>query len=331
MKQSIVSNKNNRICLSRYKFADSVYSERRINQDSLVAQQLFVRNVNNVKWTDPTGAANVQLSVHFLKSPYGDTSKEEFKIKEVIESKINAAKFIGVLFKFVPREQAAHIRVSLLANQGSWSAIGKEALTIDPDLPTMNISFLEQGNILHQFAHALGFMHEHKYENGIEWNEPLVEATFAGLPNKWTAAETKRNLIDIFNIDQFMGSRFDTKSIMRHVLPCELFVKKNSFCIDKDSSLPTDFSEGDKQFLARFYPVIDSTKVYIPQLTGDETIATPATATSALPAQRAETTFIISNVSARKVDIKLYTYTVIVILSIMFLGLLLWLLLATSK
>ncbi|KAF8068908.1 hypothetical protein FPV67DRAFT_1414986, partial [Lyophyllum atratum] len=72
-------------------------------------------------------------------------------------------------------DEGAMIRIGFESNLGTWSAVGKAALTIASNKPTMNLSWiqdspqiseLDRGTILHEWGHALGLQHEHRTARG---------------------------------------------------------------------------------------------------------------------------------------------------------------------
>ena len=78
--------------------------------------------------------------------------------------------FANIHFQFV-EDGHATIRIAFKEEEGSWSAIGKELQMFPETMHNMNyarvsstpeITEEEKGVILHEFGHALGYIHEHK-------------------------------------------------------------------------------------------------------------------------------------------------------------------------
>jgi hypothetical protein len=260
---------HDKVCLSQYKYTEELYNKRRLftpNDSTALAanKYLLKETVQNIIWNEQNGK-KVLLFVKFLNSALiseqSQALKEE-KVKTVIEAKINQANFIGIAFQFVAKDQDAHIRIHFAPNEGSWSLHGKEALLdIDQESPTMNLAWLDDGNILHQFGHAMGFLHECKWVPSSEllFDAAVVARAYSGYPHLWTPEETKRNFLDIFNIDQFLGDQFDPGTLMQPILPCDFFTKKTTVrCTDANFTLPADYSYSDKQNFAAFYPIANN-------------------------------------------------------------------------
>jgi len=86
----------------------------------------------------------------------------------------------GVKFGHVDKASDAVIRIAFdhghpYGNTSSWSRVGRETERINSDEPTMNLSDVtghesdeiqegskEYGDIMHQFFHALGMLHQHQ-------------------------------------------------------------------------------------------------------------------------------------------------------------------------
>ena len=113
-------------------------------------------------------------------------------------------------------EKSADIRISFNKDDGSWSAIGTDALKIADDEATMNLGFLPDDPvsdaikreelynlILHQFGHAFGLTHEWN----TEWGTLL---TGAG-----NAIEQHKKAFEKHNTSNFEDP--DRDSIMKYV------------------------------------------------------------------------------------------------------------------
>jgi hypothetical protein len=193
-----------------------------------------------------------ELRVRFLEG----SKKQRRRVEEkahVWEDHAN------IKLRFVPSGEA-EIRIAFKRDDGSWSAVGNEALiaTYFPaHQPTMNFGWLEDDSddaeysrvVLHEFGHALGCIHEHSSPAaGLQWNKPKVYAYYSGSPNYWTKADIDGNIFERYSKAQTNFSEFDPDSIMLYEFPPEFFVKGGGTHANKA------LSKTDKQFIARTYP-----------------------------------------------------------------------------
>lgn len=149
------------------------------------------------------------------------------------------------------------IRISFRADDGSWSAVGTDALLEPARSPTMNFGWLEDDTddeeygrvVVHEFGHALGAIHEHQNpKGGIRWKLSAVYRYFSGPPNNWSREDIDFNVVEKYSVDQLNASTFDPKSIMLYSFPAALLVS--------GKALPDNvvLSRGDKRFIRQMYP-----------------------------------------------------------------------------
>lgn len=172
----------------------------------------------------------------------------------VIEAATEWTRYANLHFDFGDYPDA-EIRISF-ANEGSYSAIGKDAL--DPDFTgkrTMNLEWNPyapvedfKATVLHEFGHAIGCIHEHSVPgNGIQWNRPAVYAYCAALNPPWTKAMVDYNIFDTFS-EPLTNSTFDPTSIMIYPIP-------KAWTLDGyEVKWNTQLSAQDKAFIAQVYP-----------------------------------------------------------------------------
>jgi hypothetical protein len=114
----------------------------------------------------------------------------------------------------------AEIRVGFDENDGAWSYIGTDNSNIPLHAGTLNLGWVDQAVILHEFGHMIGFAHEHQNpDGGIVWNEENVIRDLSGPPNFWSPETTRHNVLEKYSADQIIGTEFDPLSIMLYHFP----------------------------------------------------------------------------------------------------------------
>lgn len=175
----------------------------------------------------------------------------------VIEHASQWMEYANIKFDFKAARTKSDIRISFIADPGSWSYIGTDSLGIPKSEPTMNFGWLQDDTddmeynrvVVHEFGHALGCIHEHQNpKGGIKWNVSAVYAYFAGPPNNWSKEDTYTNVIQKYSLDQLNASKFDSKSIMLYSFPGEL--------ISGGKATPMNYrlSPRDRAFIKKNYP-----------------------------------------------------------------------------
>jgi hypothetical protein len=139
---------------------------------------------------------------------------------------------------------------------GSYSRVGRDALLEDPNKTTMNFGWLTTVDnnfarqvILHEFGHALGFVHEHQtFGTAIPWDKEKVYAFYAEPPSSWSREKVDQNIFSKLSYTSTNYSSFDRKSIMLYPVPKELTTTGDSIPWNME------LSSTDKQYAALFYP-----------------------------------------------------------------------------
>jgi hypothetical protein len=169
-------------------------------------------------------------------------------------------KVANVKIRFVTKEPA-EVRISFYADDGSWSAVGRDALNtayFPTHQPTMNFGWVRDDSdpvedravILHEFGHALGCVHEHQAPTfDRKWNEAAVMKYFKGPPNYWDADAIRSNVLQKYSPRGMQSTDFDPKSIMLYAFDAGLFSDGKGATNEN-----TDLSTTDRSMIKRMYP-----------------------------------------------------------------------------
>lgn len=163
----------------------------------------------------------------------------------------------NLAFKQVNQDSDAHIRISFAPDEGSWSNIGKDALTVPKNEATMNLGWVAEDTpekdfrsvVLHEFGHALGLLHEHNHpELDLHWKKDVVYADLGSPPNNWSRDDVDFNVFEQYPKNRVvMSSNPDLRSIMIYTIPARWLDGQPA--ITPSSTL----SMGDKTFIRSVY------------------------------------------------------------------------------
>jgi Astacin (Peptidase family M12A) len=220
---------------------------RELNADEIVHVARMAVPVTK-KW-----APGTTLRCRFLDG----SAKMKKKVEAVAHQWENHA---NIKFQFV-KTGSAEIRISFFADDGSWSAVGRDALNTSYFplyQPTMNYGWLRDNTldieyqrvVLHEFGHALGCIHEHQQPKFTRlWNRTKVLKVFQGSPNFWTPDDIEFNVLKKYSPNGIVATKFDPLSIMLYAFDATLFSDGLGPTNENDALSPTDIS-----FIKSLYP-----------------------------------------------------------------------------
>lgn len=148
----------------------------------------------------------------------------------------------------------SNVRVEFSSKEENYSLLGSDANMADPGKHTMH---LELGlfsdpqrlkrTVVHEFGHALGFMHEHSSPiSGIEWNKDTMYKIYSRFG--WDKDMVDAQVFKVYDKRYTNGTSYDARSIMHYPIPA--YQTRNGYSVGWN----TDISEGDKQLAGLMYP-----------------------------------------------------------------------------
>jgi len=165
-------------------------------------------------------------------------------------------------FKFIPNDAStsggnADIRIAFREG-GSSSYIGLDCKNVPQNQPTMFFGWIDENEpeesiqqvILHEFGHALGFIHEHQNPTAdIPWEKDLVYAYYKDTQTpSWTKEMVDHNIFYRYSISTTNYTAYDPTSIMHYAIPASLTV--GGYSTPWNSNL----SSTDISFIRKIYP-----------------------------------------------------------------------------
>jgi serralysin len=190
------------------------------------------------------------ISVAFAPNEASDFVTNKVKqYAQVWESVAN------IKFNFTNDWRNALIKIGFKKGD-SWSWIGRDVFNNPFGHRTMNFGWFDNNTpedefsrvVIHEFGHALGFIHEHQAANAnIKWDVEKVYAFFEQ-NDGWSRADVDHNIFNKYSQTSTNGTVYDKTSIMHYFFPQGLTTDNTSF------SFNTALSPLDKQFAREIYP-----------------------------------------------------------------------------
>lgn len=171
---------------------------------------------------------------------------------------------IGISFKEVNDIDESMVRIGFDYEDGSWSYVGRDILTIPKDERTMNFGWdltdaYGMSTALHEIGHTMGFQHEHQSPfAGITWDTKAVIKSLSGPPNRWSKRDIEINILNKMPANEVKGTNWDPDSIMEYEFEEGLILKP---VIYRDGLYPPGkLSKLDISRVKEFYPSLNQKK-----------------------------------------------------------------------
>ncbi|RXW14657.1 hypothetical protein EST38_g11205 [Candolleomyces aberdarensis] len=198
------------------------------------------------------------LTVSFVR-PAG-TKTQQDKVKEVVKE---WEKYANLKFQFLGNNNRnANIRIAFDPEDGSWSYVGRDNLSIPKTQNTMNFGWVrtqadidedDRGVILHEFGHAIGYLHEHQSPRRAEkltLKEKAVIEYYTRTQG-WDEKTVRQQILNVYNLQDISNfSIIDLTSIMMYFMPGAM--NEENIDVPPNNAL----SPYDKAFAALNYPFI---------------------------------------------------------------------------
>jgi astacin (peptidase family M12A) len=164
-------------------------------------------------------SGGVKLTVGFLDNPPTDLRKRILAHMNAWNKTANVS--------FVLTAKDAQVRIAR-AEDGYWSYVGTDILSIEADQPTMNLQeFTMQMPdsefhrvVRHETGHTMGFPHEHMRRELVDKIDPDKAIKFFGQTQGWTPEMVKAQVLTPLEEGSLIGTEHcDPNSIMCYQIP----------------------------------------------------------------------------------------------------------------
>jgi len=194
-------------------------------------------------------SGGVELTVGFLDNPPADL---QARILQHMNAWGTAANV-----KFAPTAHDPQVRIARTKDDGYWSYLGSDVLSIDHDKPTMNLEGFTMKTpesefhrvVRHETGHTMGFPHEHMRRELVNLIDPKKATAFFNSTQGWTPEQVRQQVLTPIEESSLMGTAHaDPNSIMCYQIPGS--ITKNG----KPIAGGLDIDKSDYDFAAKIYP-----------------------------------------------------------------------------
>ena len=195
------------------------------------------------------GPAGVKLSVSFLDNP-------PKALRDRILRHMNAwSKKANVVFRYTAGQ--GQVRIARIPDDGYWSYLGTDVLSIPLHRPTLNLDSFTMNTpesefrrvVRHEAGHTLGFPHEHMRRALVALIDRPKAIKYFGQTQGWTPQEVEYQVLTPLEDGSLIATAHaDPRSIMCYQIPG--FLTKNGQPIIGG----TDIVPSDYAFVGKIYP-----------------------------------------------------------------------------
>lgn len=227
--------------------APQLHSLRRM-MPGITANPLRLAMATKKYW----GIKGVKLTVGFLDNPPQD-------LRRRLLSHMNAwGKFCNV--KFVASIVNPQVRISRSTpapDNGYWSYLGTDILSVHPDEPTMNLEDFTMNTsdaefyrvVRHETGHTLGFEHEHMRKEIVSGIDVEKAVKYFKKTEGWSRKDVIDQVLTPLESSALIATaKPDPKSIMCYWLPAEIMKDGKAIPGGKD------INKMDAKFATQQYP-----------------------------------------------------------------------------
>lgn len=196
----------------------------------------------------------VKLTVGFL-----DNAPKDLRAHIILH--MNAwAKTCNV--SFVETKTDPQVRIARVED-GYWSYLGTDILTIHKNEPTMNLQEFTMSTpesefhrvVRHETGHTLGCPHEHMRKALVDLIDPQKAIAYFGATQGWSPAMVRAQVLTPIEESSLRGTtKADPKSIMCYQIPGQVTKSGNPIVGG------LDIDKSDYAFMAAIYPKLTSAK-----------------------------------------------------------------------